>query len=541
MSSALVPADSESPPAVAHSLGKLANYGILKRVEIIEITPTDTRYTVREALRRSPAQRALLMLPWDVDHGWESPLDYEVLGAAAQDEQIEIAWVIPDFEKRSLPKEMGFPVFASRDAAERYVEEHGAFPEMKLTAFPARPTRPRWAEAPEPPPLPVAKRRPWWMIPLQGGLLLVALAAIGVVAFLILPSAKIYLVPEGATYSAIVPISVDPELTQVDLQNNLIPSRRVGDEFEAYAEIGTSGLGISFAGRAAGNVVFTNQLGQDYQIPEGTLVRTSAGSYPVRFETTADVTVPALGQATAPVQALEEGPRGNIGAYQINFVEGTAGVALKVTNPDPITGAESQEVAAVSEADRERVWALAAERVLAEAYNGLQSDEYLEPGEFLPRQSLVIQATPKEAYTHLIGEQSETLGLSLRLLATGQAVNANDIQKVAYRRLLQQIPEGYRLTDTRFEIGESAEEDVGPGWFTFYVTAHGYATPNIEPGGVRAQVQGMRAEDVAAHLEETYPLARPPEVTVSPSWFPFMPRLPLNIDVTVARNSWGGE
>lgn len=457
---------------------------------------------------------------------------------AAQDEQIELAWVIEDFDQRALPRDMGFPVFADREAAEAYVERHGAFPPLKIKPYPQRPSRPPWAEMPEPPPLPVQKRRPLWAIPLQIGLLLLALAAIGGVAFLIIPTADVQLVPQGRTYRVIVPISVDPTLETVDLQNNLIPSRRVGDEFESYAEVGTTGLGISFSGRAKGSVVFTNQLGQDYRVPQGTLVRTSAGSYPVRFETTEEVTVPAFGQATAPVRALEEGPRGNVGPYQINYVEGTVGFALKVTNPEPITGAESREVAAVSERDRERVWDLAAQRVLAEAYNGLQSEDYLEPGEFLLRQSLVIQATPKEAYTHLVGERSETLGLSLRLLVTGEAVNAYDIQKVAYRRLLQALPQGFRLTDTRFEIGESAEEDVGPGLFTFYVTAHGYATAQVDAAEAKKQILGLPVEEAEARLQETYALAQSPEITLSPHWFPTLPRLPLRITVDVATHTW---
>jgi hypothetical protein len=510
-------------------------------VDTIHITSNDTRYTIREALRRSSAQHILLVLPWDVDHGWDSPLDYEIIGTAAQDEQIEIAWVIEDFEYRALPRDMGFPVFTSQEAIETYIETNNAFPVPKLKPYPEQPRRPLWAERPEPRSLPVPKARPFWVVPLQISALIAALVALGTVAFLTIPAAEIQLVPAGATYEAIVPISVDPAQEQVDLQNNVIPSRRIGDEFEAYAEVGTTGLGISFAGRATGYVIFTNQLGQDYTVPKGTVVRTSAGSYPVRFETTEAVTVPAFGQANAPVQAQEEGPSGNVGAYQINFVEGTVGFALKVTNPDPITGAASQEVAAVSELDRERAWEIAAQRVLIEAFNNLQDDAYLEPGEFLPRQSLVIQAAPKEAYTHLVGERSDTLGITLRLLVTGQAVNANDIQKVAYRRLLQQLPEGYRLTDTRFEIGESAEEDVGPGLFTFYVRAHGYATAQIDPETLMTEIQGERIEDAEAYLAETLPLAQPAEVTVTPSWFPFMPRLPLRVNVDIASNTWETE
>jgi hypothetical protein len=507
-------------------------------VEIIRITSEQDRYTVREQLRRSKERRVLLVLPWDVERGWRLPLDYVVLRAAVQEEQLNVAWVVEDFEKRALPKEAGFPVFPSVAAAERYLETHDDWPPVDGAPRPEPRQRPEWAETPEAPALPVSVSHPLWLTALRLLVLGGVLFLVGAVFFLIVPSAKIRLVPQQATYSVIVPVSVDPELETVDLQQNMIPSRRVGDEFSSFAEIGTTGMSFSFAGRATGQVVFTNQLGQDYQVPKGTIVRTSAGSYPVRFETTEAVTVPAFGQAPAPVEALEEGPRGNVGAFQINFVEGVVGFALKVTNPDPITGAESQEVAAVAREDRERVWDLAAERVLAEAYNGLQSEGYLEQGEFLLRQSLVIQSVPMEAYTAQVGERTNALGLTLRLLVSGQAVSASDIQKVAYRRLLTQVPEGYRLTDARFEIGESAEEDVGPGRYAFFVTAHGYATAEISTNAVQEAVRGLRIEKAETYLSEELPLAAPPEVEVSPTWFPFLPRLPMRMSITVVPGRW---
>ncbi len=506
----------------------------------VRLTAADNRYTIREILRRTAAQQVLLIRPWDVENGWNRPLEYEVLMRAAQRADLEVAWVVEDPFQRQLPSVAGFPVFPSEAAALEYLELQGHLPALKPPPTPQPRKRPPWAEEPQPRALPVSKPRPPWLLALQAAVLLVALFAVGAVAFHAIPSATLRLYPTGASYAVVVPISVDPSLErrQVDMQRNLIPSQRVGDEFEAYAEVATTGEGVSFSGRATGAVLFTNLLGQDYRVPANTTVRTSAGSYPVRFVTTQEVTVPPFGQAEAPVEATEEGPRGNVDPYQINFVEGVAGFALRVTNPNAITGARSEEVRTVSEADRERVWALAAERVLAIAAENLQNDAYLNEGEFLPRQTLTIQAVPKAAYTHLIGEQTPTLGVSLRLLVTGHKVDARDAQAVAYRQLAAQLPAGYRLTDTRFEIGESAEEDVGPGLFTFYVTAHGYATAEIDTAALWDEIRGQSLHEVESQLTASLPLARPPEITVQPEWFPFVPRLQMRTTIEVIPATW---
>jgi len=513
-------------------------------VEVIRISPADDRYTVRAMLAHVAEQRVLIVLPWEatpaLTKGWSHPLDFELLFRTAQERELEVAWAVDDLGRRPLVRKAGFPVFPSEAAAQAYVAHKGAFPPLRAPHKPARPRRPLWAEDPEKPKPPRQHRQPVWLIALElivvGAVLLTLLSA----ALLSWPSARIVVVPQGLTYSRVVAVSVDPALTEVDLQRGIIPSRRIGDEFEAYVEVGTSGRGFTFSGRARGQVLFTNLLGQDYRVPEGTVVRTTAGSYPVRYATTQEVTLPAFGQGTAPVEALDEGTRGNVDPYQINLVEGVVGFAVRVTNPDPISGAESTAVATVIEADRERAWNLAAQKVMSEAYNDLQDSAYLEPGEFLPNQALVIQATPKQAYTHLVGEQTPVLGLALRLLITGQAIHVSNVQAVAYRQLATQLPEGYELLDARFEYGEAAEEDVGPGLFTFYVTTHGYAAAAIDTANVAELVLGKPKEDAAALLMESLPLARPPQITVTPEWFPYIPFLPIRTQIEVVPLDWQG-
>ncbi len=504
-------------------------------MDIIRITPTDDRYTVREALRRTTEARVLLVLPWDVTRGWTLPLDFQVLRREVARRGLEAAWAISDPELRPLTREVGFKVFPSEEAAQAYLEKHGAFPPLRADRTPERPRRPLWAEEPRRPRFKWGQHRPAWLWGIEGTVLLAVLLVVVGMGAMVVPSAAVTVVPQSKAYSLIVPISVDPQAESVDLQRGVIPATRIGDEFEAYAETGTTGRGYSVSGRAHGTVLLTNLLGQDYRVPAGTVVRTSAGSYPVRFITTQDVTIPAFGQSPVPVQAMEEGPQGNVGAYQVNLVEGVAGFAVRVTNPDPISGAENQAVAVVSQADRDRVWKLAAAQVMAKAYNALQSEQYLQPGEFLPRQTMAVQAVPKQAYTHLVGEKSDTLGLSLRLLVTAQKVKVADVQAVAYHKLAEELPPGYVLTDASFEYGESAEEDVGPGAFTFYVKAYGYATAKLDVSEATKLIAGKPRAEAVKVLEETYELARPPQVTISPSWFPRLPFSEVRIQMRCLR------
>ncbi|MBN1261047.1 MAG: hypothetical protein JXB35_10240 [Anaerolineae bacterium] len=513
-------------------------------MEVIRISPADDRLTVRAMLTRVAEQRVLIVLPWEatpsLEKGWSHPLDFELLLRTAQERELEVAWAVDDPGRRSFVRKAGFPVFASEAAAQARVAEKGSFPSLRVPEKLARPKRPLWAEDPQKPRPLVQRRQPVWLIAIElvvaGAVLLALISA----ALLSWPSARIVLVPQGMTYSRVVAISVDPELTEVDLQRSIIPARRIGDEFESYVEVGTSGRGFTFTGRARGQVLFTNLLGQDYRVPAGTVVRTTAGSYPVRYATTNEVILPAFGQGMASVEALDEGTRGNVDPYQINLVEGVVGFAVRVTNPDPISGAQSTAVATVIDADRERAWNLAAQKAMAEAYNGLQDSTYLESGEFLPNQALVIQATPKQAYTHLVGEQTPVLGLALRLLITGEAINVTNVQAVAYRQLATQLPEGYKLLDARFEYGEAAEEDVGPGIFTFYVTTHGYAAATIDTASITELILGKPKEDAAALLMESLPLARPPQITVTPDWFPNIPFLPIRTQIEVVPLDWQG-
>jgi len=455
-------------------------------------------------------------------------LDFDLLRREAERRQLEIAIVSPDPERRALARGCGFPTFASVEEAQTTAVWSNRPPRQV-----APPPRYWWEEDVELQPR-SSRPRPWLEWIKQGmrfGAFLLVIVALASSASVVIPSAEVTIVPAGRTFTTIVPVSVDPEIETVeqnpDGPGGTVPARRVGVEVENYAEVETSGTANVAAGIATGEVMFTSLLAQDYNVPAGTVVRTSSTSYPIRFRTTADVVVPAGSQATVPIEALEKGT-GNIAAYQINQIEGVAASAVRVINPGPTRGAEPEEVPVVSQADYDRVRERLTDHLLDQAYGELGA--LLEPTEFLPRQSLRIEAVPKKAYTHFIGEQADKVGLNMRLLVSGQAVDVGNAKGLAYAALAQRLPPGYALVDTHFELGEVAEEDIGSGWFTVFVTARGYAAAALNTEKAIQHIQGKPISEARQQLETAFPLAETPQITLWPDWpkrLTWLKRLPL--------------
>ena len=499
----------------------------MSSLSVLELQLQDDLASIRRRLSLLDRGRVALVLPWDIRF-LSRALDFDLLRREAKQWQLEIAIVSADPERRSVARGSGVPAFTSVDDARRTEVWRG----RSATSAEPPPCH-WWDEDVILQPQPVRCQAPWlgWVkLGIRVGIFLLALLVLAGAAYVIVPSAVVTLVPAGQEFTTIVPVSVDPEVEAVNHTDGVIPARRVGIEIEGFAEIETSGLMDVILGRAGGVVLFTNLLAQNYVVPAGTVVRTSSTSYPIRFRTTAEVAVPAGGQATVPVEALEE-RIGNVGAFQINQVEGVAASAVRVTNPEPTTGAEPKEARVVTQADYDRVRQQLMHQLLDQAY--IDMGDLLEPTEILLRESLAVQAVPKESYTRFISEQSDTVGLDMRVLVSGLAVDVDNAESVAYINLSGRLPPEYHLVDAGFEVGEVAEEDIGPGRFTFFVTARGYAAAALDPNAAVDIVRGLPVADSRERLVAELPLAEPPQVIVWPERLERIPVLPLRIRVEV--------
>ena len=496
-------------------------------IVVLELDPHDDLATIRRAFAGIAERRVALVLPWEL-HFLSEALDFDLLRREAQRRRMEVAIVSPDPDRRELARARGFPVFASVEDAQAQRTWETRFPEPE-----SPPPKHWWDEEVELTPPSIQRSPSWFRWIREGGRLLIFALAVLVIlgtAYVVVPRASVALVPAGQEFETIVPVSVDPEGQQVNHVQRMIPARRVGVNVEDYGEIYSTGTQVRSTGRATGQVLFTNLLSQDYTVPKGTIVRTSSSGYPVRFRTTQQIVVPAAGQALAPIEAVEEGI-GNVGAFQINRVEGVPSSAVRVTNPEPTKGAESEEVPIVTRSDYEHLRLMMMRHLLNLA--STEMGYLVDSNEVLLRQSLRIDAVHKESYTHLVSEQSDRVGLDMRVLVSGLVVDVDEAESIAYQALSTHIPSDYTLIDAEFEIGEVAEEDIGPGPFTFFVTARGYAASKLNTGAAVDVVRGRPLSEARQRLLAEFPLADEPRINVWPEPLHRMPVLSLRIEVNV--------
>ena len=499
----------------------------------IELQSQDDLASIRRRFDRLNRGRVVLFLPWDMSF-LSRELDFDLLRREAEQRQLETAIASFDPDRRRLARGCGVPAFSSVEKAQEADVWHSRSPEPVDP-----PPHPWWKEEVDLTPRRSRRPAPWWKwskMSIRILIFLLSLLIIAGSAYAIVPSGVVTLIPAGDEFTAIVPVSVDPDIEAMDQAAHLIPARRIGIEIESYAEAETTGAANVISGRATGIVLFTNLLAQNYIVPAGTILRTSSTSYPIRFRTTAEVAVPSGGRATAPIEALSD-QVGNVSAFQINRVEGAAASAVRVINPEPTTGAEFMEVRAVTQADYDRVKGQLVQQLLDQAY--IEMGDLLKPNERLLRQSLLIVGIPKEAYTHFLNEQTDKVGLDMRLQVRGLAVDVGNAKMLAYTALSRRLPTGYELVDARFELGEVAEEDIGSGWFTFFVTAQGYAAAALDTDSAIDLIHGQRVPDAREQLQAEFPLAEAPQVTLWPEWprqlkgLERLPLLPLRIGVQV--------
>ena len=89
------------------------------------------------------------------------------------------------------------------------------------------------------------------------------------------------------------------------------------------------------------------------------------------------------------------------------------------------------------------------------------------------------------------------------------------------------------LVGAGFGLGEVAEEDIGIGTYTVFVTARGYASQGIDPRTAVDLIRGRPVDDVPGELMAELPLAAEPRIELWPAWIDRMPLIPLRIGVEI--------
>lgn len=499
------------------------------QLDILTVWPDDDWASLRFRIATAQAPRVILEVP--ESYPAMSPVLLRRLQHLAEGIGKAIALVTPSAEWRRMARELGVPAFPSRAAALRASwpddEEHEA-PAAAIGLTPAMRT---WAEG---------RRRP---LPQWVAILSLMIGSLGFLSVLFLlififPSAEVILQPQGQPVAITETLTADPRLAARDLRRGAIPAYPVAVIVEGRAETQATGRQEQPADYAQGQVVLVNQTARPVEVPAGTVVRAASGNVTVRFVISPSVTVPAGFGATAvaQVRALEPGPVGNVGPNQINLVEGPLAFALRVSNPEPLSGGRLKIVPVVTAADRDRVREALIVQLRQQGYAQMLAG--LDPQDCVLPQTLQVEVL-SEGYDRLVGEPAETLRAEMRARVLGYKVLRDDIGAMVLVALSRQAPPGYELTAeglvfTGCEDLETVVERDAEGNPRIQMTlrAQGNAIPRLSIAQIRQAIRG-RTPDEALRQLQALPLAQPPEIRIQPSGWPWLPLLESRIRVRI--------
>lgn len=491
-------------------------------------------------------ERVAFVLPAPADD-FANEVRLRVLRRQADAAGVQVGLVTTDADVRYFARRAGVPTFASVQAA----NEPWRYPKPEATLPAPEAARPMVVRPPQKVGLGLAapiiataggatvydgllrrRRDLWWLRSL--GYVLISLLIAGLLfglAVLLLPSATVTLTPAHTRFVSSVEVTAQTGIDEPDTSNSLVPARLVQARVEGSASTPATGSDFAPAGKARGFVILINRTAREVKVPVNTIVRTVTGNN-VRFRTQAEVTVPAgIGQrAGVAIEAVEPGRQGNVGAGTISEVEGPLGLSLRSSNESGTGGGTVADVVVVTQADKERVLGQLQSSVQRLAYEKLAAS--LRQGEYIPPET-VQTFTLAETYDRFAGEQAESVGLTLQLLARGMAVDLEGAGSLADRSIRLAIPPDHFLLDDTVQIGQPSFNRFAEESVNMTLTASGDALVPIPTGDVRALLAGLPLGEAAAALQRRLDLARPPVIEVERAWLGRLPYIPTRIRVRV--------
>ena len=291
--------------------------------------------------------------------------------------------------------------------------------------------------------------------------------------------------------------------------------------------------------KATGKEQFSNLTTNDIRIPIGTLVQTT-DSPPVRFLTTEEKILPrssilpnvTIGTALINIQAVDPGPKGNVGPDKISR---SASTEYLVTNPSPTTGGKSDTIPIVQQADFDKAVSQSDDDVRREAERRMaawkESVKDVAVYGVVPKRTGVV-TQPSEVVGKELTKDQPTFQITISLSATAYAVATDEPRKTAIDKLRLELPSGMELAEGSAVIDSVIPSSVAPDGVHWRVRASGQQSPHPNRPQITAALAGRGFDEVASVARRFGFEAR--TVTAWPSWWPRLPVLDSRITIEIA-------
>jgi len=287
--------------------------------------------------------------------------------------------------------------------------------------------------------------------------------------------------------------------------------------------------------KATGVEEFKNLTTNDIRIPIGTLVQTT-DSPPVRFLTTEEKILPrstivplAVGSVRINIQAIDGGPKGNVGADKITRA---ASGEMLVSNPAPTTGGDTKKIAVVLRVDYDTVSAQT-DGPLREA--GLARTAKWNGDASAPKETRVYGVWVKQTGISPPGDvvntepADGTFVITASGTATAYRVPNGQPRAAAINSLRGELAGGMTFDNDSVAVDTVLGPTVGETGVQWRVSAKAQQYSGVDAAQMKAALTGRSPDEV-----ETVAAARgfkKLSVETWPSWWPLLPVLDSRITI----------
>jgi len=489
------------------------------KTQIITLESYDDLISVRDRMSWAKTPRILLVWPKHEKITLRQ-VDLKVLQRHASSLGAQLGLVTRRRRVRADAEALDIPVFKSTREAQRvaWVKVKPRRLERKL---PDRTLREKREQ--------VRVREAAWRAHPVVRILVFLVGVLSVLAIVALfaPRAQVRLNPVREKQSIELPVIANPSTKSVFITGS-IPARETYVVVEGEQKIKVSGEGILSQSKAKGAAVFRNLTQGAVTIPIGTIV--SSGD--VRFATTElGLVNPGVGETVElKIEAVEGGLSGNVEAEKINIVDGRLGLSLSVTNPEPTAGGRERSSVQATESDRQRAKELLLKSLEVDAQERLL--DALDPGDVFFDETLALSQIISENYDLPSGAAGLQLTLTMQVEFSAQYGSASDLTELASLALNASLPPGYLAASDALTFESVTEpESLENGSQRWTMRAEREIVERVNILQVTQLIQGLGASDAQSRLEKNLPLLSKPKVSLTPSWWPWVPIVPFRIDV----------
>ena len=497
------------------------------KTQIIALEAHDDFISVRDRMSWAKSPRILLVWP-KFEKIMLRAADLRILQQHASYLGAELGVITRRGDVRRNAQQFGIPVFGSAAAAQRQ-----AWPKRKRAI--ARVSHSRRRDRTELEAMREAAKAgeaPWRSRPLARiGFFVLGVLAVLLIAGLFLPQATITLTPVSQEQQIRLPISASKSVTSLSLAGS-VPAHEITVTVSGSQSARIATQSSIPDKQARGIARFKNLSQSDLTIPAGTIVY-SLSPNSVQFATLNDTHLSGNVNAVVevPIAAVSGGADANLPANAIQAIEGSLSLSAAVTNPQPTTGGTDRMTAAPSDADRQR-----ARNVLIGLLKGQAQGQIggsIGANDMLVAESLKMGQVSEETYDPPAGKAGSLLKVTMRTAFTAQYIKADDLKQLAEATLNGSKPRDFAPVDSSLTykpVSAVTVDEAGTVHFELQIGQK--LVQDVDLAHASALVRGKTRQAALQALGTALPLARPPEIKLNPSWWPWLPLVPFRVTVT---------